>query len=64
MTNPNIEKLLKVIEERRSMLLDYGELFGGNDKLTLSVFNELIGLEEAFQIIVGMPDREYILSRD
>jgi hypothetical protein len=64
MTNPNIEKLLKVIEERRSTLRDYGELFGGNDKLTLSVFNELIGLEEAFQIVVGMPDREYILSRD
>ena len=64
MKNPNVEKLLKVIEERGETFRCRLELFGSVDEMTRSAFSELLGLEEAFEIITGKTVVEYVLSKD
>lgn len=62
MKNPNVEKLLKTIEEREETMRSRMNIFGASDTMTRSAFGELIGLEEAFEIITGMTVVEYVLT--
>lgn len=59
----NIEKLLKAIEEQEERFLRRKNLFGSNDELTRDAFRELMGMEEAFEIITGMTVVEYTIYR-
>lgn len=60
----NIEKLLKAIKERYETFQKRENLFGRNDELTRGSFRELMGLEEAFEIITGMTVVEYTLYNE
>lgn len=64
MTNQNEEKLLRVIQEREDFFRDCLECLGDDDQMTHDAFSELMGLEEAFEVIFGRTVVDYILMKD
>ena len=60
----NIEKLLRAIEERYETFQKRKNIFGINNELTQGSFRELMGLEEAFEVVFGRTVVDYILMKD
>lgn len=64
MMNQNEEKLLRVIQERENTFRERMECLGADDQMTRSAFSELMGLEEAFEVVFGQTVVDYILMND
>ena len=64
MKNQNEEKLLRVIQEREESFRDCLECLGADDQMTHDAFSELMGLEEAFEVVFGRTVVDYILMKD
>ena len=64
MMNQNEEKLLRVIQERERLFRERLECLGADDQMTHDAFSELMGLEEAFEIVFGRTVVDYILMKD
>ena len=64
MMKQNEEKLLRVIQEREETFRDCLECLGADDQMTHDTFSELMGLEEAFEVIFGRSVVDYILMKD
>lgn len=62
--NQNEEKLLRVIQEREETFRDCLECLGADDQMTHDTFSELMGLEEAFEVVFGRTVVDYILMKD
>lgn len=61
MMNPNEEKLLQVIQEREKTYLERLHRLGADDQMTHDAFSEMMGLEEAFEVVFGRTVVDYIL---
>ena len=64
MMNQNEDKLLRVIQEREETYRDCLECLGDDDQMTHDAFSELLGLEEAFEVVFGRSVVDYILMKD
>lgn len=64
MKNQNEEKLLQVIQEREKTFRERLDCLGADDQLTHDAFSEMIGLEEAFEVVFGRTVVDYILMKD
>lgn len=64
MMNQNEEKLLRVIQEREKTFRERLECLGAEDQMTRDAFSELMGLEEAFEVLFGRTVVDYILMKD
>lgn len=64
MMNQNEEKLLKVIQEREKTFRERLDCLGADDQMTHDAFSELMGLEEAFEVVFGRTVVDYILMKD
>ena len=64
MNNQNEEKLLRVIKEREETFRECLECLGDDDQMTRDTFSELMGLEEAFEVVFGRTVVDYILMKD
>ena len=60
----NEEKLLEVIQEREKTFRERLNCFGADDQMTHEAFSELMGLEEAFEVIFNRTVVDYILMKD
>ena len=64
MTNQNEDKLFQVIQERENTFRERLDCFGADDRMTRDAFSEMIGLEEAFEVVFGRSVVDYILTKD
>lgn len=64
MKNQNEEKLLGVIQEREKIFRERLECLGADDQMTHDAFSEMMGLEEAFEVVFGRSVVDYILMKD
>ena len=64
MMNENAEKLLRVIEEREKTFRERLDCLGADDQMTRDAFSELMGLEEAFEVVFGRTVVDYILMNE
>lgn len=64
MKNQNEEKLLQVIQEREKTFRERLDCLGADDQMTHDAFSEMIGLEEAFEVVFGRTVVDYILMKD
>lgn len=64
MMNQNEEKLLRVIQEREKTFQKRLACLGADDRMTHDAFSELLGLEEAFEVVFGRTVVDYILMKD
>lgn len=64
MKNQNEEKIIRVIQERERTYLDRLHRMGADDQMTHDAFSEMIGLEEAFEVVFGRTVVDYILMKD
>lgn len=64
MMNQNEEKLFQVIQERENTFRERLDCLGADDQLTHDAFSELLGLEEAFEVVFGRSVVDYILMKD
>lgn len=62
--NQNEEKLLRVIQERENTFRERLDCLGADDRMTRAAFSELLGLEEAFEVVFGRTVVDYILMKD
>lgn len=63
MLEEKIEILYNTIIERTKKWGEYCSMFGKDDILTEGVFNSIIGLEEAFQLLAGRSYTSVMLER-
>ena len=64
MKNQNEEKLLRTIQEREKTFRERLDCLGTDDQLTHDAFSEMMGLEEAFEVVFGRTVVDYILMKD
>lgn len=64
MMNQNEEKLLEVIREREKTFRERLDCLGADDQMTHDAFSELMGLEEAFEVVFGRTVVDYMLMKD
>lgn len=64
MMNQNEEKLLRAIQEREKIYMERLKCLGADDQMTRDAFSEMIGLEEAFEVVFGRSVVDYILMKD
>lgn len=64
MMNQNEEKLLRVIDEREKIYMERLKCLGADNQMTHDAFSEMIGLEEAFEVVFGRSVVDYILMKD
>lgn len=57
-------KLFERIEEREKTFQERLDCFGADDQMTRDAFSELLGLEEAFEVVFGRTVTDYILMKD
>lgn len=62
--NQNEDKLFQVIQEREKTFQDRLDRLGADDQMTRDAFSEMIGLEEAFEVVFGRTVVDYILMKD
>lgn len=62
--NQNEEKLLEVIEERAKTFRERLGRLGADNQMTHDAFSEMMGLEEAFEVVFGRTSVDYILMKD
>ena len=60
----NAEKLFRMIEERERTFRERLDCMGADDQMTRDAFSELMGLEEAFEVVFGRTVVDYILMKD
>ena len=64
MMNQNKEKLLRVIQEREKTFRERLECLGADHRMTHEAFGEMMGLEEAFEVVFGRSVVDYILMKE
>lgn len=59
----NLNNLIEAIENATERLSQYSESFGIEEPLTLSVYDRLRGLEEAFEVLTGTSYFDYTINQ-